>query len=23
LGQAGVPNPTRIEWLSVVGHHQA
>ena len=21
LGQAGVSDPTRIEWLSVVGHH--
>lgn len=21
LGQAGVPEPTRLEWLSVVGHH--
>lgn len=23
LGQAGVPEPTRAEWLSVVGHHSA
>jgi hypothetical protein len=23
LGQAGVPDPTRIEWLSVVGHYHA
>ena len=21
LGQAGLPNPTRVEWLTVVGHH--
>jgi hypothetical protein len=23
LGKAGVPDPTRIEWLSVAGHYQA
>jgi hypothetical protein len=22
LGKAGVPEPTRMEWLSVVGHYQ-
>jgi hypothetical protein len=21
LGQAGLPAPTRVEWLTVVGHH--
>jgi hypothetical protein len=21
LGQAGVPEPSRVEWFSVVGHH--
>jgi hypothetical protein len=21
LGQAGVPEPTRVEWLSLLGHH--
>ena len=21
LGQSGVPEPTRVEWLSVVGHY--
>lgn len=21
LGQAGVPAPSRVEWLSVLGHH--
>jgi len=21
LGQAGLPDPTRVEWLTLVGHH--
>src|SRR5687767_3661986 len=23
LGQAGIPEPTRVRWLSVVGHYNA
>jgi hypothetical protein len=23
LGKAGLPDPTRMEWLSVAGHYQA
>jgi hypothetical protein len=23
LGSVGVPEPTRLEWLSVVGHHHS